>query len=228
MVTLRFQGEAESSSECESDDESDDEQLENELQLTEEQLRMLYDEPATTTTNALKAILGYIPSDEQHICPFFDENTGRCFKGNSCQLSHVSKLADGTRDRCAVYFKLVQQIMPIVGSRVKAYVTWVFDIREFYIFIPKLAPITLKGIKEKLNKVEHCQLYRNIKRLLHTHELVLVKCDGEFRRGRVIEVIEEEYSTMVQVFLIDYGAVKIIPLTDVFEWNSFCDEFPGR
>lgn len=228
MVTLRLQGDEESSSESESDDESDDEQLENELQLTEEQLRMLYEDPATTT-NALKAILGYVPHDDEHICPFYDESTGRCFKGNSCQLNHVSKLDNGlTRDRCAVYTKLLQQIMPIVGSMVKAYVTWVFDINEFYIYIPKLAPISLGGIKAKLNKTEHCESYRNIKRLLYAHELVLVKCDGEFRRGRVIEVIEEEYSTTVQVFLIDYGAVKTIPFTDLFEWNSFCDEIPGR
>lgn len=227
MVTLQLQDEEESSSESESSEESDDEQLENELQLTEEQLRVLHEDPATTT-NALKAILGYVPHDDERICQFYEKRTGRCFKGNSCQLEHIEPLENGlTRDRCAVYTKLVQQILPLIGSRVKAYVTWVYDINEFYIYIPKLAPISLKAMKEKLNKTEHCELYRNIKRL-HSHELVLVKCDGEFRRGRAMEVIEEEYITTVQVFLIDYGAVKTIPLTDVFEWNSFCDQIPGR
>lgn len=232
MVTIRLQGDQcddESSSESEFDDESDDEQLENELKFTQEQLRVLYDEPATTT-NALKAILGYVPHDDERICPFYEKSTGRCFKGNSCLLEHIEPLENGlTRDKLAVFTKLVPQIMPLIGSMVRAYVTWVVDINEFYIYIPKLAPISLKGIKTKLNKTEHYELYRNIKGLLPEYELVLVRCDEEFRRGRAIEVIEgEEDTTMVRVFLIDYGAVKTIPLTDVFEWNSFCDEMPGR
>lgn len=229
MVTLRLHGEEESSSESECDDESDDEQLENPLQFTEEQLRVLYEEPATTT-NALKAILGYVPHDDERLCPFYEKSTSRCFKGNSCQLDHIKPLENGlTRDKWSVFSKLVPQIIPLIGSMFKAYITWVLDINEFYLYIPKLAPISLTGIKAKLNKTEHCELYRNIKRLLYAHELVLVKCDKEFRRGRTIEVIEEEGdTTMVQVFFIDYGAVKTIPLTDVFEWNSFCDEMPGR
>lgn len=230
MVTLRLQGQEESSSESESewDDESEDEQWENELQLTEEELRELCADPATTT-NALKAILGYVPHDEERICPFYEESTGRCFKGNACQLEHIKPLENGlTRDRRPVYTKLVPQIMPLVGSRVKAFVTWVIDI-DFYVYIPKLAPMLLIGLKDKLNKREHSELYRNIKGLLLAQELVLVKCDDEFRRGRVREVFDEyEGATMVQVFLIDYGAVKTIPLTDVFEWNSFCDGVPGR
>lgn len=230
-MTLQLQGEQESSSESDSDEESDDDEepLANELKLTAEQLRVLYEDP-NATTNALKAILGYVPHDDERICPFYEESTGRCFKGNSCQLEHIKPLENGlTRDRCTVYTKLMQPILPLVGSWVKAYITWVVHINEFYIYIPKLAPISLKAIKDKLNKTEHCELYRNIMRSLHTDELVLVKCNGEFRRGRAIDVIEgEDYVNTVRVFLIDYGAVKTIPFTDVFEWHSFCDAFPGR
>lgn len=58
-------------------------------QLTQEELDILYEEPEMMTTNALKAIYGFVPQDEKHICKFYDAVTGRCFKGNSCKLEHV-------------------------------------------------------------------------------------------------------------------------------------------
>lgn len=227
VVTLRIQGD-EPSSESESDDETEDEdELINELKLTEEQIRVLYEDPETTT-NALKAILGYVPHDEGRICPFYEESTGRCFKGNSCQLEHIKPLENGlTRDRRAVYTELVQQVMPLVGSRHKAYITWIVDINKFYIYIPRFAPISLKAITDKLNKKEHRQLYRKIKRLLCSSELALVMCDGDFCRARVLEDMVVD-CVDVHVILIDYGAVKVVPRTDVYEWNGFCDGLPGR
>lgn len=62
------------------------------LQLTQEELDMLYEEPPTVTTNALKAVLNYIPRDDNRICQHYDPRTGRCFKGNSCILEHVAPL----------------------------------------------------------------------------------------------------------------------------------------
>lgn len=65
---------------------------ENGLQLTQEQLEMLYEEPEIVTTNALKAVLNYVPQDDSRICQHYDPRTGRCFKGNACNLEHVAPL----------------------------------------------------------------------------------------------------------------------------------------
>lgn len=65
---------------------------ENGLQFTQEELDMLYEEPQIVTTNALKAVLNYIPRDDERICQHYDPKTGRCFKGNSCNLEHVAPL----------------------------------------------------------------------------------------------------------------------------------------
>lgn len=62
------------------------------LQFTQEELDMLYEEPELVTTNALKAVLHYVPQDERRICPHYNPITGRCFKGNSCHLEHVAIL----------------------------------------------------------------------------------------------------------------------------------------
>lgn len=64
---------------------------ENGFKFTQEQIDILYEEPETTT-NASKAILGYVPRDEKRICQFYDPKTGRCFKGNACRLEHVAPL----------------------------------------------------------------------------------------------------------------------------------------
>lgn len=60
-------------------------------ELTKEELEELYEEPLNTS-NALKAIMGYAPKDDERICRFYDPETGKCFKGNSCQFEHVPAL----------------------------------------------------------------------------------------------------------------------------------------
>lgn len=62
-----------------------------ELELSERELAMLKEEPLNTT-NALKAVLGYIPKDDERICRFYDSTTKSCFKGSRCKLEHVEKL----------------------------------------------------------------------------------------------------------------------------------------
>lgn len=62
------------------------------MQLMREEIDMLYEEPEMVTTNALKAVLRYVPQDEKRNCPFYDPQTGRCFKENACLLEHVAPL----------------------------------------------------------------------------------------------------------------------------------------
>lgn len=62
------------------------------MQLTQEQIDELFEEPEMVTSNASKAVSGYVPQDDKRNCPFYDPATGRCFKGNSCRLEHVAPL----------------------------------------------------------------------------------------------------------------------------------------
>lgn len=64
----------------------------NGMQLTQEQLDMLYEEPETMTTNAMRAVYGHDPQDDRRLCPFYDPKTGACWKGNSCKFEHGPKL----------------------------------------------------------------------------------------------------------------------------------------
>lgn len=65
----------------------------NGMQLTQEQLDMLYEEPEIMTTNAMRAVYGHDPQDDKRLCPFYDPETGACWKGNSCRFEHGPKLA---------------------------------------------------------------------------------------------------------------------------------------
>lgn len=61
----------------------------NTCPVSEEQRKILFEEEPEGTSNALKAVMGYVPQDEKRICPFYDSKTKRCFKGNHCRLQHV-------------------------------------------------------------------------------------------------------------------------------------------
>lgn len=67
-------------------------------QLTQEELAILYEEPEMITTNVMKAVHGFEPQDEKRNCPHYDPKTGRCFKGNACQLEHVAPLMGKQND----------------------------------------------------------------------------------------------------------------------------------
>lgn len=65
--------------------------LTNVNDLTPEQLEILYEEPLNTS-NAVKAVMGYVPQDEKRICKFYDPRTKACFKGARCRFEHVAIL----------------------------------------------------------------------------------------------------------------------------------------
>lgn len=63
------------------------------MELTQEQLDMLYEEPETMTTNAMRAVYGHDPTDDRRLCPHYDPQTGGCWKGNTCTYEHAPKLS---------------------------------------------------------------------------------------------------------------------------------------
>lgn len=75
------------------------------IELSQEERKILFEEPQMVTTNALKAVAGYVPKDEKQICKFYNSTTGHCFKGNSCHLIHVPTLSGMflSSNECANY-----------------------------------------------------------------------------------------------------------------------------
>lgn len=67
-------------------------QRQNGVQLTQDELDMLYEEPEMQTTNAMRAVYGYDPTDDRRLCPHYDPETGACWKGNTCPYEHGPKL----------------------------------------------------------------------------------------------------------------------------------------
>lgn len=78
--------------EC-NEDEMEAEKQNKGFELTKEERAMLFEEHEISTSNALKAVIGYVPQDEKRICQHYDPVTGGCFKGNACRFEHVELLA---------------------------------------------------------------------------------------------------------------------------------------
>lgn len=58
-------------------------------ELTDEQMKELFEEPEMQTMNAVKAVVGYVPTDEKRYCRFYNPITNGCFKGSKCLLLHA-------------------------------------------------------------------------------------------------------------------------------------------
>lgn len=76
--------------------QNEDEQPAPHLTLTKAEFEALREVPKSTT-NALKAVMGYVPQDDKRVCQFYDPKTGRCFKGNHCTLEHIPILKGSSR-----------------------------------------------------------------------------------------------------------------------------------
>lgn len=72
--------------------------------ITKEQREIFYEEPVNTT-NALKAVMGYVPKDEKRICKFYNRATNRCFKGNNCRFEHVELLKGKGNEKKILLYK---------------------------------------------------------------------------------------------------------------------------
>lgn len=113
-----------------------------------------------------------------------------------------------------------------MGTTVIALIASFITIDEFYIYIPANADqanTSLKALKEKLKNAKH----RLLERQPADNELVIVKKNGEFYRGRILE----QYDDSISVFLIDYGRTidDLNKLDDeIYEWHSeICNFIPG-
>lgn len=155
--------------------------------ITEEQWAILYEEPLNTS-NPMKSVMGYGPKDERRICKFYKKNTGKCFKGNNCRFEHVEILKgqsialqtilkimifhfvclDGwTRDAGIAHFDIpAQQIIPAQNEFIYIRILSIFNLKEFYAYIPAYYSMTPYRFLAEMNKPAVTKRFRKIDRML--------------------------------------------------------------
>lgn len=123
--------------------------------------------------------------------------------------------------------------VPLVGSTVKVCVTSIVDVDEFYVHIPEISaryhPGSLEELKNEINDPEIVKQFKTFVGVpsdnLH-HSLVLVKRQGIFYRGKVVDYDEE--LILFKVYFLDYGCTESIPRKDIFQWYPRWDTVPGN
>ncbi|KAJ6647444.1 Tudor and KH domain-containing protein [Pseudolycoriella hygida] len=204
-----------------------DKQQKKNSSLTEEELKELFEE-TPTTDNALQAVMGYIPKDEQRICKYYDEKTKACFKGSNCTLEHTTILKDGwTKDQTIIKLKIHAQIPTIpVGKKINLYISYVYDVDKFY------AQIIHKNCKNTNDLVAN-QIFDKIEKKAHRLkkydqppgecELVFAKFHDEWYRAKILHKLSD---VNFRVFYVDYGNCGLVNFNDLRQWDSEFDSYP--
>lgn len=183
--------------------------------LTQAELDELYEEPVQTT-NAMKAVMGYVPKDEARICKFYNPVTKSCFKGNNCKLEHTELMKDGwTKDTEDVLIDVcVPQAFPKSGTVLRVIPTHIVDVCTFYAqmeFSERNDNPLFWGSRDIPDKTK-------LKRPPFQFDMVLAQfTDGNWYRAQVMDAFEDN---TFRVFYVDYGNEDIVPLTCLAEWNK--------
>ncbi|XP_017835513.1 uncharacterized protein LOC108594887 [Drosophila busckii] len=181
--------------------------------LTPEQAALL-DNIEPCTSDAVKAVLGFRPKDDERICRQYDPKINGCFKGARCKLLHVP-LADhdATKDIEPVN-ALPDTIYeaPIaseVGSTVRLLVTHIHTPTHLY------AQLVDENIKTPLvwSSKDVPEPERKFKRPPIELEIVLALYnDGCYYRAQVMEKFKDKFKTVYKIFYIDYGNTEYVSI----------------
>ncbi|XP_043643466.1 uncharacterized protein LOC122613381 [Drosophila teissieri] len=176
--------------------------------ITEEDMAML-NEIGESTSDPLKAVLGFHPKDEQRICRHYDPKLNGCFKGNNCRLAHEPFAPDGATKDVEVAGALPETTFdtPVphkVGSTANILITFINGPTEVYAqFLDGSPPL----VWDKKDVPEGKRIFKSKPRLL---DIVLaLYSDGCFYRAQIIDEFETEY----KIFYVDYGNTEFVPLT---------------
>ncbi|CAD7092843.1 unnamed protein product [Hermetia illucens] len=195
---------------------------------TEEQRRILYEEPLNTS-NAMKAVMGYEPKDDRRICRFTNPGTNSCFKGAKCKLEHVEKMRDGwTRDEASTIIDIPSQfIYPKIGEHIKIIPTHVLNVENFFAQVVQNQASyepTLKEMIYKMNSPDIVQSYKVLKSMPVLFSLVIAKyTDGYWYRAKVLNLMDDE---TVKVFYVDYGNSYVVGIDDIRVWDRRFEYLP--
>lgn len=182
-------------------------------ELTEEQLEMLYDEPLSTS-NAMKAVMGYDPQDDKRICRFYNPATGACFKGSHCKLEHIPRQSDGWTKDVIPASSIVDNHTPLViypkGTIINITPTFIGHFDRFYAQINDAHQHATPLIWNN----EDVPNWKLLQQPPHIFELVLSRYeDGLWYRAKIV-AHDDDYK-MFKVFYVDYGNSQLVHLRNL-------------
>ncbi|KAH8290887.1 hypothetical protein KR054_006809, partial [Drosophila jambulina] len=174
--------------------------------LSEADMAML-NEIGPSTSDPLKAVLGFRPKDEQRICRHYDPKINGCFKGNTCRLIHEPFAPLGATKDVEVAAPLPEAVFdtPVphkMGSTVRMLITFVNSPIEVYAqFVDEAtAPLVWDNKDVPAHK-------RTFKRKPCILDIVLAHyTDDCFYRAQIIDEQDGEY----QIFYVDYGNTEFV------------------
>ncbi|XP_016986009.1 uncharacterized protein LOC108049365 [Drosophila rhopaloa] len=178
--------------------------------LSEEDMAML-NEIEETTSDPLKAVLGFKPTDEQRICRHYDPKLNGCFKGNTCRLVHEPFAPHGATKDVEIAGALPETVFdtPVphkVGSSARILITFVNSPTEVYAqFVDGSAPLV--WAKKDVPEVKW-----SFKRRPRILDIVLALYNDDcFYRAQIIDEMDREY----KIFYVDYGNTEFVSLSSL-------------
>ncbi|XP_054740527.1 uncharacterized protein LOC129246044 [Anastrepha obliqua] len=190
--------------------------------LTAEEMDMLTEEPLSTS-NAMTAVLGYNPKDEQRICRFFNPKTGACFKGANCRQEHTPLQADGwSKDRVPAG-TIIDNFSPTTrypsGLIINITVTHIGQIEYFYGQINDP-----DNYKEPLIWTDdEIPLCMHLTKPPMMYDLVRARYEDDlWYRAKVVDF--DDSGKVFKVFYVDYGNHQNVLL----EHLAYCDRSTER
>ncbi|XP_052898509.1 tudor domain-containing protein 7B isoform X2 [Anopheles moucheti] len=187
--------------------------------FTEEELEQL-DNISQSTTNAMKAVLGYVPKDDERLCKHYDPKTKGCFKGSNCRLRHEPKDPNGwTLDKDTVSVSVPAQMeMPLPNTYVTLHTTCIIDVDTFYAHV--IGDISdysnYEQLMSEMNDPAVVANYKPLKLMPALGELVIAKYEDLWYRATVCDAFDRA----VSVFYVDYGNTAMVGSNEVRRWED--------
>ncbi|EDW00751.1 uncharacterized protein LOC6561069 [Drosophila grimshawi] len=176
------------------------------------------------TSNALKAVLGYKPTDDQRICRHYDPKLNGCFKGSNCRLLHQAFAPHGaTKDKELVEAlpecTYVSTAPMKIGSVVRVRVTFIKSSTQVYVQFQDELPLLVWNEKE----VHESQ--RRFQRTPRVLDMVLALYNDDcFYRAQIIEEIDGIF----KIFYVDYGNTEFVTIKSLAQCHNAASLKPHR
>ena len=186
--------------------------------FTADEINELYEEPLDTE-NALIAVQGFATKEDERLCRFYDPKTGGCFKGSLCKLQHLPLSTDSyeCRDRQEVFVHKENYDLIVPKKHYDIKITFMIAVNRFiFRFNDPDYQAKLGDIQAKINDKEEVKAYKKISLIPEISQLVLVKINEEFKRGKVMDIINEDSYI---VWCLDEGCLKSVKMNFLYDWN---------
>ncbi|KAH8336748.1 hypothetical protein KR059_002131, partial [Drosophila kikkawai] len=188
--------------------------------LSEADMAML-NEIGPSTSDPLKAVLGFRPTDEQRICRHYDPKINGCFKGNNCRLIHEPFAPLGATKDVEVAAALPEAVFDTLeqykmGSTVRMLITFVNSPIEVYAqFVDDRMPPLVWASKDV---PDHKRTFKQKPKIL---DIVLAYySDDCYYRAQIMDELDGNY----KIFYVDYGNTEFVYIESL----APCDDVDRR